>query len=226
MRRRERAGGLPRFRRSDGVWQGQDSNLGRRKPAILQVAIPAPLGSLPIPIHPRPSAVTSTNGLPIASAVTRRPYLFRRVPRGLASGGGKVEGNPGRCPARAPDPCGVQPMGSGRWPTGPLGPTGVHTTPLALSDSCPKRSPAQVRGFEILPNAGTDQRQIGNSSHRPGMFLICLSHVPPDQKSMERLVTTRIRVSAPHRGGNARRCVPRGGAAPPQRRFPAWGCGP
>jgi hypothetical protein len=29
--------------------------------------------------------------------------------------------------------------------------------------------------------------------------LICFARVPPDQKSLECLVTTRIRVSAPHR---------------------------
>jgi hypothetical protein len=40
--------------------------------------------------------VTCTNGLVAASAVTWRPCPLRPVPRGLASGGGKVEGNPGR----------------------------------------------------------------------------------------------------------------------------------
>jgi len=58
------------------------------------VAPPAPLGSRRIPAWPRSSPVTCTNGLPAASAVTWRPYLFRPVPRGLASGGAKVERNP------------------------------------------------------------------------------------------------------------------------------------
>src|SRR5688572_22421793 len=65
-------------------------------PAILQVAPPSPRGSLPIPNWSRSSLVTCTNGLPTASAVTRRPCPYRPDPRGPASGGGKQEGNPGR----------------------------------------------------------------------------------------------------------------------------------
>jgi hypothetical protein len=84
----------PRFRRSGGVWQDQDSNLGRRKPAILQAANLAPRRSRPIPTWSRASAVTSTNGLPTAPAVTWRPRPYRPVPRGPAPGGGKVERNP------------------------------------------------------------------------------------------------------------------------------------
>jgi hypothetical protein len=46
-------------------------------------------------------------------------------------------------------------------------------------EACELRNPGQVRGFEILPSKGTDQRQIGNSSsQRPGvpdLFLACSS---------------------------------------------------
>jgi hypothetical protein len=46
------------------------------------------------------------NGPPTAPAVTRRPRPLRSVPRGLASGGGKVEGtgppDQGRRPASRP----------------------------------------------------------------------------------------------------------------------------
>jgi hypothetical protein len=48
--------------------------------------------------------MTCTNRLAAASAVTRRPRLFRPVPCGPASGGGKVEGNPGRCLTSVPQP--------------------------------------------------------------------------------------------------------------------------
>jgi hypothetical protein len=71
-------------------------------PAILQVAPPSPRGSRRLPTWPDKPLVTCTNGLSTASAVTRRPGPFRHVPRGLASGGGKVEGNPGRRPTRIP----------------------------------------------------------------------------------------------------------------------------
>src|SRR5215216_2421535 len=64
-------------------------------PAILQVAAPTPRGSPPIPTWSGLSPVTCTNGLPTASAVTQRPCLFRLVPCGPASSGGKVEGRPG-----------------------------------------------------------------------------------------------------------------------------------
>jgi hypothetical protein len=40
-------------------------------------------------------ALTCTNDRPAASAVTRRPCLYRPVLRGPASSGGKLEGNPG-----------------------------------------------------------------------------------------------------------------------------------
>jgi hypothetical protein len=93
----------------------------------------------------------------------------------MASGGGKVEGNPAAVRPEfhihvAGDP----------WleSVGQLDPGiyGVHHTPLALWGSCSKGRRSQVHGFEILPNieilpnAGTDQRQIGNSSsHRPAI---------------------------------------------------------
>jgi hypothetical protein len=48
-----------------------------------------------VPIWTRSSLVTCANDLPTASAVTRRPLLYRHNPRGPASGGGKSEGNPG-----------------------------------------------------------------------------------------------------------------------------------
>jgi hypothetical protein len=53
-------------------------------------------GSPRVPSHPtrpRSSAVTCTNGLSMASAVTRRLRPFRPIPRGRASGGAKVERN-------------------------------------------------------------------------------------------------------------------------------------
>jgi hypothetical protein len=71
-------------------------------PAILQVAPRSPRGSRPIPTRSRSSHVTCANGLPTAAAVTRRPCLFRPVPHGRASGGGKVEGNPADAWLRAP----------------------------------------------------------------------------------------------------------------------------
>jgi hypothetical protein len=54
------------------------------------------------------SPVTCANGQPAASAVPRRPRPLRPVPRGLASDGGKVEGNPGRHTTRTPHRCGQQ----------------------------------------------------------------------------------------------------------------------
>src|SRR6266498_1377374 len=42
----------------------------------------------------RSDSVTCATGLPSASVVTRRPRSFCLVPCGLASGGGKAEGNP------------------------------------------------------------------------------------------------------------------------------------
>jgi len=115
----------PRLRRSDGVWQDQDSNLGRRKPAILQAAILAPRRSLDIPIRSRLSAMTCANGQPKTPAVTRRPSPLRRVPRGLASGGAKMERNPGRR-----RPTGAQSHGNVgirvNDSPGPLSPPGIH----------------------------------------------------------------------------------------------------
>src|SRR4029453_4887709 len=63
-------------------------------PAILQVAAPAPRESPAIPTWSWTTAVTCVDSLSTASAVTRRPRPFRPVPRGLASGGAKVERNP------------------------------------------------------------------------------------------------------------------------------------
>jgi hypothetical protein len=83
----------PRFRRSDGVWQDQDSNLGRRKPAILQCARPLPFESLPIPTWPRVSGVSCTNSQLTVPTVTPRPRPLRPVPRGRASAGAKMERN-------------------------------------------------------------------------------------------------------------------------------------
>jgi hypothetical protein len=60
-------------------------------PAILQVAPPAPRESPAIPAWSRTTAVTCTDSLSPASAVTWRPRPFRAVPGGLASGGAKVE---------------------------------------------------------------------------------------------------------------------------------------
>src|SRR4029453_7802935 len=71
-------------------------------PAILQVAPPPPRGSRPIPPWPGSSLVTCTNGLPTASAVPRHPHAVNPVLRGLASGGGKSEGNPGCHLTRVP----------------------------------------------------------------------------------------------------------------------------
>jgi hypothetical protein len=51
-----------------------------------------------VPLYPHlvPNiALTCTNDRPAASAVTRRPCLYRPVLRGPASSGGKLEGNPG-----------------------------------------------------------------------------------------------------------------------------------
>src|SRR4029453_8848750 len=64
-------------------------------PAILQVAPPSPAASRPVPACSPSPLVTCNNGLPAASAVTRRPSLYRPDLRGPASGGGKSEGNPG-----------------------------------------------------------------------------------------------------------------------------------
>src|SRR5215204_5629243 len=60
-------------------------------PAILQVAPPAPRESPAIPAWSRTTAVTCTDSLSPASAVTWRPRPFHAVPGGLASGGAKVE---------------------------------------------------------------------------------------------------------------------------------------
>jgi hypothetical protein len=57
-------------------------------------APPSPRGSPSIATGSRSSAVTCANGPATAFAITRRPRPFRPVPRGLASGGGKVEGIP------------------------------------------------------------------------------------------------------------------------------------
>jgi hypothetical protein len=62
-------------------------------PAILQVAAAAPRESPAIPAWSRTTAVTCMSSLSTASAVTRRPHPFRPVPRGLASGGAKLERN-------------------------------------------------------------------------------------------------------------------------------------
>jgi hypothetical protein len=67
-------------------------------PAILQVAAPAPRGSPAIPAMSRPSPMTCANGLPTVSAVPWRPHPFCPVSRGLASGGGKLEGTPDHQP--------------------------------------------------------------------------------------------------------------------------------
>jgi hypothetical protein len=56
-----------------------------------------------VPSHPtwaRSPPVTCANGPPTACSVTRRPRPFRRVPRGLASGGAKVERKWSEIPAR------------------------------------------------------------------------------------------------------------------------------
>jgi hypothetical protein len=66
--------------------------------AILQVAAPAPRGSPAIPAMSRPSPMTCANGLPTVSAVPWRPHPFCPVSRGLASGGGKLEGTPDHQP--------------------------------------------------------------------------------------------------------------------------------
>jgi hypothetical protein len=50
----------------------------------------------------RSSIVTCANGLAPASAVTLHPRLFRLVPRGRASGGGKPAGSPAAGQARRP----------------------------------------------------------------------------------------------------------------------------
>jgi hypothetical protein len=57
-----------------------------------------PAGPLPSPPGPDSSLVTCTNGPSTASAVPWRPYPFQPVPRGLASGGAKVERTPARRP--------------------------------------------------------------------------------------------------------------------------------
>jgi hypothetical protein len=64
-------------------------------PAILQPANVAPRRSRRVPAVPRSSAVTSNNSASAGSAIPWRPCPLRLIPRGLASGGGKVEGNPG-----------------------------------------------------------------------------------------------------------------------------------
>ncbi len=72
------------------------------------------LGSPPVPTRPRSSAVTSTNDARIASAVTRRPHPSRPVPRGMASGGAKLERNPGCRLTSVPAPAGRR-TGSSWW---------------------------------------------------------------------------------------------------------------
>jgi hypothetical protein len=61
VQRASRHGPQPRLRSSAGLWQDQDSNLGRREPAILQPANSGPRRSPPIPTRPQSSATTSTN---------------------------------------------------------------------------------------------------------------------------------------------------------------------
>jgi hypothetical protein len=77
------------------LWQGQDSNLYRQCRRFT-VGSPSPRGSRPIPTWSRTSLVTRTNDRSAASAVPWRPRRLCPGPRGLASGGGKSEGNPGR----------------------------------------------------------------------------------------------------------------------------------
>jgi hypothetical protein len=72
--------------------------------------------------------VTCANGQPTVRPVTRRPRPYRPVPRSLASGGGNVEGSPGRHPTRTPHRCDRQRrvrVGGADWATGPIG---VHHT--------------------------------------------------------------------------------------------------
>jgi hypothetical protein len=55
-------------------------------------------GSPRVPAMSRPSPMTCANGLPTVSAVPWRPHPFCPVSRGLASGGGKLEGTPDHQP--------------------------------------------------------------------------------------------------------------------------------
>jgi hypothetical protein len=122
-------------------------------PAISQTANSTPGRFRPVPIWPPLLPVTCTNGRWAASAVTRRPRPFRLVPRGPASGGGKVEGNPGRRPTRVPNLCRGNVEFESVGPTGPRRlPDGVHHTDGAVVVPCPRRSSVTGPRIRLLPD--------------------------------------------------------------------------
>jgi hypothetical protein len=168
VQRASRSRPQPRFRRSDGVWQDQDSNLGRRKPAILQCARPFSFGSPPVPTWPRPSAVSCANNLPVSPAVTPRPRPFRRVPRGMASGGAKVERNSAAVRPNSP-PEWRQTWGSGRGSNEPSAYRSHRLSGAGVFMSGTEHEFSSPRGGN---SSDTDRERQQAAPGVPGLFLV------------------------------------------------------